>query len=94
MIVYFIIISVVAASVFAADKKAAGKGRWRVPEKVLHLLEFLGGVFIVIPMMYIIRHKNRKFSYFVWTYLILLLWIGALAYIISRTQVIDIPPEW
>lgn len=77
-ICYFAIISLAAAIVFAHDKHAARKGKWRVPELTLHILELLGGVFAIVPMMYLIRHKNQKFSYYAWTYLILMAWAAAL----------------
>lgn len=84
---YFLIISLVAAVTFAIDKSCARKQRRRVPENVLHAMELLGGVFIIIPMMYLIRHKNRKKSYFLVTYLILVVWLVAL-YLIFIRQVV------
>lgn len=68
---------------FSYDKYAARIGRWRIPEMLLHILELLGGVFIVLPLMYILRHKNKKFSYFIFTYIILLVWFAGLWLIFS-----------
>lgn len=78
VVVYFIIIGIMDAVVFTADKYAARQGGRRVPEIVLHLLEVIGGVFLVVPMMYILHHKCSKFSYYAITYLILLMWLVAL----------------
>ena len=75
---YLCFISIVAAFVFAFDKYKATHAKWRVPESTLHLLEAAGGVFIVLALMYIIRHKNAKFSYYGITYLILAAWLLAL----------------
>ena len=80
---YLLVISIVAAITFAIDKRRARKQLRRVPENVLHAMELLGGVFIIIPMMYLIRHKNRKKSYFLITYLILVVWLVALYFFLA-----------
>ena len=81
---YLLVISIVAAITFAIDKRRARKQLRRVPENVLHAMELLGGVFIIIPMMYLIRHKNRKAPYFLVTYLILAAWLVALYFIFRK----------
>ncbi len=73
---YFLFIGIIDAAIFAYDKRCARSGKRRVPERVLHFLELMGGVFIIIPTMYVLHHKNKKFKYYAITYLILLLWIG------------------
>lgn len=73
---YFGLISLVTAVVFAADKYKAKHAKWRVPESTLHLLEAAGGVLAVLLLMYTIRHKNAKFSYYIVTYLILFAWVA------------------
>lgn len=80
---YFVIISIISAILFAYDKHAAKKHKWRIPEKVLHTTELLGGVFVIIPLMYLIHHKSRKSSYYLITYFVLILWLGAI-YLFSR----------
>jgi len=45
-----------------------------VPERTLHLLEALGGVIANLLLMYTLHHKNRKFSYWIWTWLVLIGW--------------------
>ena len=80
-----IIVNILATSLFCYDKLAAAKHRRRIPEAVLHTMELIGGVFVIIPLMYIIRHKNRKFSYFGITYLIFAGWCAVLYLFFSRT---------
>lgn len=77
---YLIVINVIASAFFIIDKIKAANNFWRIPEKVLHLLEALGGVFSVFILMFIIRHKNRKFSYQAVSFGILIIWI----YILTR----------
>ena len=75
-IIYLLIINLITTLLFIYDKIAAGKQLRRIPEAVLHFLELLGGVYSVIVLMYVIHHKNRKFRYYIITYLILLLWVA------------------
>jgi uncharacterized membrane protein YsdA (DUF1294 family) len=72
---YVVAINVVSAVLFAYDKKAARNNRRRIPERTLHLFEMIGGVFANLFLMYALHHKNRKFSYWVWTWLIMIGWV-------------------
>lgn len=74
---YLIFINVISVLVFSLDKLNAKNNKRRVPEKVLHLLELLGGVFGIIVAIYLIHHKSSKWQYYVITYIILLAWILA-----------------
>jgi len=73
--VYFVIINLLSGLIFSIDKNAARKGRRRIPERTLHLLEIMGGVFATVLLMYTLRHKNRKISYWAWTWLVLIGWV-------------------
>ena len=75
LLYYLLIINILSAFIFYSDKQKAINKRQRIPEVKLHLLELMGGVFIILPMLYLERHKNRKPSYFVLTYLIFLGWL-------------------
>lgn len=76
---YLIAVNLIAAVMFSADKYCAGHRRRRVPERVLHLLELMGGWMIVLVLMRGIHHKCAKRSYYLWTYLIAILWCVAFA---------------
>lgn len=80
LLIYLAIVGYISAILFAIDKHRAKKHKWRIPEKVLHLFELLGGVFVIVPMMYLIHHKNKKHQYYLITYLILVAWIVLLVY--------------
>lgn len=73
--------------IFYTDKKNAIKNKKRIPEKTLHLLELSGGVFVILILSYIIRHKNQKKSYISWTYLIFVLWIVILYFLVFRFNI-------
>jgi len=72
---YLITINLIAAIIFYLDKRKAIKNKFRTSEARLHLFELLGGVIIILPMLYLVRHKNRKLSYYFWTYLIFIGWL-------------------
>ncbi len=74
-IIYLIIINILAGILFIADKRRATKNKRRIPESILHLFELVGGIFAVIFLMFIIRHKNQKISYKLISFVILALWI-------------------
>lgn len=48
---------------YRADKRAAVRGAWRVPERDLHTLEFLGGWLGAWIAQKVYRHKTSKKSY-------------------------------
>ena len=48
---------------YGADKRAARRGEWRVPESNLHTLEFLGGWLGAWLAQKVFRHKTAKQSY-------------------------------
>ena len=83
-------INVFSGLTFSLDKNAAINGRRRVSEQTLHLLEILGGVFMNLLLMYILRHKNRKFSYYMWTWMIMVGWIVAVSLLVCNKYNINI----
>ena len=74
-ITYLLVINIFAGILFCADKRRAQNGKRRIPESILHLFELVGGIFTVIFLMFIIRHKNQKMSYKLVSFVILALWI-------------------
>ena len=76
--IYMLFINFLSGILFAYDKQVAKKNRRRIPEITLHIFEFLGGVFANFMLMYTLRHKNRKFSYYWFTWLVMILWLAFL----------------
>jgi uncharacterized membrane protein YsdA (DUF1294 family) len=75
LLLYLVLVNIIGAWMFARDKFLAVKGKARISEKSLHLIEFAGSAVSVLFLMYIIRHKNAKPSYYLITYFALLIWI-------------------
>lgn len=80
LILYLMAIGIIGVIFLRIDKYKAAHEKWRIKEKNLHILEFMGGIFMMLPAMYIIRHKNRKISYNWISWTALVLWIAGLIY--------------
>jgi len=87
-LIYFALVNLLATIVFVSDKVKAQTKKRRVPEKDMHILEFLGGVFSIMLLMYVIRHKNRKKEYFLLTWFIFALW-GVAIYFVNTTGIVE-----
>jgi len=59
----YLILSAVTMLVYRDDKRRASEGRWRRPERLLHLLELAGGWPGALVAQWQFRHKNRKMAY-------------------------------
>ena len=57
---YLVAINVATFAMFALDKRAAGRGGWRVPESRLLGLSLIGGAPAAFAACRILRHKTRK----------------------------------
>jgi uncharacterized membrane protein YsdA (DUF1294 family) len=64
MLVYLILINALALSLMLADKRKAQKNRWRIPERTLMAVAFLGGSLGAMVGMNLFHHKTKhpKFS--------------------------------
>ena len=77
LLMYFAALSAVAFMLYAADKRKAKKKRWRIPEKVLLGIGFLGGAIGALLGMNLFHHKTKHW-YFWAVNLVGLLWQAAL----------------
>jgi uncharacterized membrane protein YsdA (DUF1294 family) len=57
------VVSVVSFVQYWLDKRSAETGRWRTPEKTLHLSALLGGWPGALVAQQLLRHKTRKASF-------------------------------
>lgn len=58
-ILYLIIINAAGLILMLADKRAARKSAWRIPEAVLMRTAFFGGCFGIYWGMMLFRHKTK-----------------------------------
>lgn len=63
IIIYIIAINLLAFIAMWWDKHEAKRGDWRISEKALFILVFLGGGIGGILGMYVFRHKTKKWYF-------------------------------
>ena len=79
--VYLLVVNIAAFAVYGWDKMCAKRGMWRVPEKILLLLAFLGGSVGAMVGMAIFRHKTLHLKFRYGVPLILIFQIAGLIYL-------------
>jgi len=81
MIFYFlVIINAITFGVFGYDKYLAKTNKWRIPERTLFLLTFMGGSIGAAMGMLIFRHKISKPSFYLSILIIIVLQVVGIWY--------------
>lgn len=83
-VIYVIVINIIGFFAMWIDKAKAKKGSWRIPEKTLFTITFLGGGFGTIVGMYTFRHKTKKLRFTIGFPVILLTEIFFVIYVIMK----------
>ncbi len=78
---YLLIISLIALCAYGIDKKRARRHQWRIPEKVLLGLGFLGGAAGALLAMRCFRHKTKHWYFWAVNMLGLLWQMGVLVWL-------------
>jgi len=63
LVIYYLLITIVTFAAYGIDKRKAIKNQWRIPERALISLAFLGGFLGAIAGMSIFRHKTKKLKF-------------------------------
>ncbi|MBE5740147.1 MAG: DUF1294 domain-containing protein [Clostridiales bacterium] len=77
-LIYLIITSIITFFLYVADKRKAKKGKWRVSEKALLGMSFLGGGVGGYFAMHLVRHKTKHWYFHVVNILGILWQVGLL----------------
>lgn len=80
--VYLAVMAMITYCLYAADKKRAIKGEWRISEKALLGFSFLGGAIGGYTAMKICRHKTKHWYFYAVNVLGLLWQVALLVYLI------------
>lgn len=83
LVFQLISINLVTFIAYGVDKKAAKDKQWRIPERNLHTLEFLGGWIGAVIGQKVFHHKSKKASYqaFFW---FMMIFEAGLIYVILK----------
>ena len=81
VIIYMVIMSVIGFVSMGIDKKRAINKKWRIPEKTLFIIAFLGGAAGSVLGMRIFKHKTKHMKFVIFMPLFLALQISALLFI-------------
>lgn len=84
VVAWYLLLSIVAFTVYAIDKRKAIRGTWRVKERTLHLLELLGGWPGALAAQHYFHHKSRKTSFQILFWCIVVLHLVAWAFVVYR----------
>lgn len=63
ILIYIIFVNILGYIIMYADKKNAKKGKYRIPEKNIFYISFLGGELGIIIAMKKLKHKISKKSF-------------------------------
>ena len=87
LILYLIIINAVGFFLMLADKRAAKKSAWRIPEARLMGIALSGGCFGIFLGMQLFRHKTRKPRFTILVPLIMAGYALAIAWLIRNNPI-------
>jgi uncharacterized membrane protein YsdA (DUF1294 family) len=86
---YLTAINLTTFIVYIFDKEEAEENSsYRVPEKILHALEAMGGSIFAIFAQHSLHHKSSKVSFFIVTWLILVIQISAIHLCLWKTGLV------
>lgn len=77
---YAAVINLVTFVLYAADKRKAVKGKWRISEKTLLTLSVLGGGIGGLAAMELIRHKTKHWYFWVCNFVGMAVCIAVIAF--------------
>ena len=77
----FAVLSLFAFALYGADKQRARRGLWRISEKTLLTLSFLGGALGGLAAMQLFRHKTKHWYFYAVNLLGLAWQIGLVLYL-------------
>jgi uncharacterized membrane protein YsdA (DUF1294 family)/cold shock CspA family protein len=83
ILVLYIAVSVLTFGLYARDKSAAQKGRWRTAESTLHLFSLAGGWPGAAIAQSQLRHKSKKLSFIVVYWFTVIINCGILGWLLT-----------
>ena len=82
-LIYVALLSFITMIVYGIDKERAKRGLWRISERTLLTLSFLGGALGGLIAMQLFRHKTKHWYFYAVGVLSIILHVGV-AYLLHR----------
>ena len=86
-LIYYAVLAAVSVALTVLDKRAAIKGKWRVPEATLMLLGLFGGVLPMFVKMRTIRHKTKHMKFMIGLPLEMALHVALICFLVFKLYV-------
>lgn len=83
LLCYCVVINFIAFFLMFWDKRCAIRHQWRISEKTLFLLAFLGGAAGAIAGMFLFHHKTRHLSFRVMLPLCLIVNVAVFCWLVT-----------
>ena len=87
LIIYCLVINFIGIASMASDKIRAMEHRFRIPEAVLFTIAIIGGSIGALVGMVGFHHKTRKWKFRIGMPAILLVQVGAAAFLVTHFSV-------
>lgn len=84
MIIYIFLINFLTFITYGIDKYLAKKRLFRISEKLLFFLSFLGGVVGAFLGMVTFHHKTKKRKFWILNFLIFIFWLFLIFWVIIK----------
>ena len=84
-LIYVALLSFITMIVYGIDKERAKRGLWRISERTLLTLSFVGGALGGLIAMQLFRHKTKHWYFYAVNVLSIILHI-AVAYLLHRAS--------
>lgn len=81
---YVLVLNFIAILLMGLDKRRSRRGAWRIPERTLFLVAFLGGSPGAIFGMLFFRHKTRHLRFMLGLPMVLIVQAALLIWIIRK----------
>lgn len=86
--IYLLVINIAGFIMSAADKSAAKRHKWRVPEKDLFAVSLLGGAVGTYISMLLFRHKTKHKRFMIGIPLIIAAQLALLIFLIFEGRIV------
>ena len=88
IVLYLIIINAIGLLLMLADKRAAKKSAWRIPEARLMSIALSGGCFGIYAGMMLFRHKTKHPKFSIGVPLIIVLYIMLFVFVLIKRRIV------